>query len=176
MKTLLLTLLLIFPVSQGLAQTQSPTTKALDYFLNACWHGQFIGSEDTDVHCYRQMVNSQFVRDNHMVNSTRGKYGGETIFWWDNEKQHLNYTYWDTNGGVSTGLMRKTEEGFVSPDETYEGRNGEKMVIRTRWLIMSNDKYIMESVKVDGNKTSRMFAIEYKRGPLKACPGPECDD
>ena len=70
--------------------------------------------------------------------------------------------------------MRQTENGFVAPDETYEGQDGSKMVIRAQWTMKSEDRYLMESLKVSGDATTRMFAIDYQKAPLADCPGPGC--
>ena len=120
------------------------------------------------------MTNGHFVRDNHMVKSSPGTYGGETIFWWDAKDEVLKYHYFDTSGGMSSGVMRQTENGFVAPDETYEGQDGSKMVIRAQWNIKSDYQYLMESLKVSGDATTRMFAIDYHKAPLADCPGPGC--
>lgn len=174
MKTLCVFTLFIAMATTAEAKQTPHVTEALKFFLNSCWEGKFVGSEDTDVHCFREMVDGRFVRDNHLVSSKKGKYGGETVFWWDEDGQHLKYTYWDTQGGISNGTMLPTTDGFESPDEVYEGTNGQRFTIRTRWLVNSGDEYTMESVKVDGNQTTRMFAIDYKRVPLRDCPGPIC--
>lgn len=145
----------------------------LAFFDNACWNGTFVGKKDTDVHCFRQMVNGRFVRDNHEVRSSRGHYGGETVFW-VNEAGKLVYTYWDTRGGVSHGEMIPTKTGFESPAERYRGPNGTDMTIQTRWILEPPNAYTMESVKLNGDKATRMFAIEYRRAPLVRCPGPAC--
>ncbi|MEO1172868.1 MAG: hypothetical protein AAFX94_12595, partial [Myxococcota bacterium] len=116
-------------------QKRNPTSPELMAFFNdACWNGKFVGKADTDVHCFRGMVSGQFVRDNHVVKSSRGTYGGETVFWVDKEGK-LVYAYWDTHGGFSRGEMIPTKSGFESPAEHYRGQDGTKFTIKTRWLL-----------------------------------------
>ena len=48
-------------------------------------------------------------------------YRGETLYSWNGAAKQVEYTYWNSSGGVSRGTMAAKPEGLDFGDETYTG-------------------------------------------------------
>ena len=144
----------------------------MEFFVGACWHGEFSDGESTDIHCLRPMYGGLYVRDNHIVSGPRGPYGGETVFSWNAESKSIEYTYWDTSGGVSKGKMVATKDGLTSPVESYTYSDGRELKMRTSWVITGPDTWRQQSEAVGEEKTQLLWSIDYKRMPLDYGPTP----
>lgn len=138
-----------------------------EFFAGSCWEGLFSDGQSQDRHCFRPVFDGQFVRDTHDVTGARGPYGGETIFSADPATGRIQYTYWNTSGGISRGEMIPTETGFESPVETYDHPDGTHMKIASRWVITGPDTWEQISEEVSGDTPARLWSVAYQRAPLE---------
>jgi hypothetical protein len=143
---------------------------SMGFFVGHCWNGVFSDEQSTDVQCFRSVYGGHFVRSNHQVEGALGPYGGETIFSWDAANSQINYTYWDTNGGISHGTMMPTISGLSAPDEFYDGADGHQMTIASRWEILSEDTWRQVVEEVDDTNRRTLWEITYTRSPLTESP------
>ena len=145
------------------ARTPGKAVEVLSFFVGSCWHGTFSDGQSKDVHCFTPVYN-QFVRDTHEVSGELGPYGGETIYRWNNASRQLEYTYWDTTGGVSEGVLIPTDDGFVSPEEAYQNAAGETLKMRTRWRLGGPDQWTQLSETLPDTSRRTLWEITYHRG------------
>ncbi len=99
-----------------------PHLEPLRPLLNKTWRGTFKNSNPekptTDIARWERALNGKGVRILHSVNE--GKYGGETIVMWDEQKQSLAYHYFTTAGFMTTGTMA-FKDGKVVTHEIVHG-------------------------------------------------------
>ena len=159
--SLLVTVLSLGSVAaaQAPAGAASPLA-ALDFLVGACWSGQGPRGE-TDRHCFARAM-GHFVRDVHETTGLARPYGGETIYHWDAKAGVVRFTYWNTNGGVSTGTMLVQDGALVFP-EMLSNKDGTPTELRSVWTREGADAYVAKTeIKKDDNWTE-MFRIVYKR-------------
>jgi hypothetical protein len=113
--------------------------RPLEFLIGSCWTGTFPGGKTTDTHCFESMFDGKFVRDRHVVRGGKQPYEGETVYAWDSRQKKVVYTYWASDGGMSTGTMEQTEGGLVFP-ESYEGEGGGAKM-RNVWTVTARDSY-----------------------------------
>lgn len=116
-----------------------------------CWHGAFEGNENIhDERCFEPMLGGRYVRDTHEVKPT--SYGGETIYFVDVERSALAFTYYASDGGMSTGLWHAEEGALVFDAHTYVGADGSTLRMRARWVTDGADRYVATTeVERDGS-------------------------
>ena len=131
--------LLLLLASLSLQAVSASPLAPLDFFVGSCWSGQGPRG-DVDRHCFTKAY-GHFVRDVHEVTGAAKSYGGETLYHWDSKAGVVRFTYWNTNGGVSTGTMTAQGEAMVFP-ETYEGKDGQRIELRSVWAPDGKDAYI----------------------------------
>ena len=148
--------------SDDKALEQAPLS-ALDFFVGSCWRGVFDDGKSIDTHCFKPVYGGKFVRDNHDVVGPRGPLSGETLFHWNAESNRIEYTYWDSKGGVSTGAMLPTADGLRSPEEVYVLPDGKEMRMVTSWLITGEHTWEQRSVSLDAGEEMLLFSIQYER-------------
>ncbi len=154
---------------------------ALEFFVDACWAGTFADGETTDTHCFRPVFGGVFVRDNHVVRGAGPVYAGETLYRWDADQQHFDYTYWDSNGGVSRGTLVPDGRSLTSPAETYTDADGATRQIVSRWTITGEDTWEQSAEEPLASGPRLLWVIRYRRvaapdgldaACLSPCPGP----
>ncbi|WP_394693599.1 hypothetical protein [Hyphobacterium sp.] len=160
------------------AQNAAPSEldDALGFLTGACWNGEFSDGQSTDTQCFRPVYGGLFVRSNHLVEGALGPYGGETLFSWNDETGRVEYTYWDTSGGISRGTMIPTDWGLQAPDETYESPDGSSVVISSRWEILSAESWRQSVEEVSGDNRRTLWEITYTRAELRDWPAPSSAD
>lgn len=123
--------------------------RPLQFFVGSCWTGTFPGGKTTDTHCFDSVFGGKFVRDRHIVRGGKEPYEGETIYGWDPRQKKVVYTYWASDGGLSTGTMEQVDGGLMFP-ESYEGDRGSAKM-RNVWTITGADTYdVVVSQSKDG--------------------------
>lgn len=146
------------------AKAAPPSLRAelepLRFLLGHCWRGEFKnGSVDT--HCFEGVYGGQHVRDRHEVTGAGAPYRGETLYSWSGAAKQVEYTYWNSSGGVSRGTMAPTAEGLDFGDETYTGADGRRITISTLWRKVGADAY--ESVSRSGTDPTGSRIVRYSR-------------
>ena len=115
------------------APSLSEGLRPLAFVVGHGWRGEFAGSKKVDTHCFESVYGGKHIRDRHEVVGGKGVYRGETIFSWNANLGQVEYTYWNSLGGVSRGTMTP-KDGFLDfGDETYVGSDGKTMTIATSW-------------------------------------------
>ena len=135
-----------------------PELKPLSFLVGHCWTGTFPGGKTTDTHCFEPMLGGQFVRDRHRVAGAKTPYEGETVYWWDKTSNRIAYTYWASDGGVSSGTAQPEGETIVFPEE-YKGKDGGTQSMRSVWKRSGENSYdvIVSKKTADGwQETWRM--------------------
>ena len=163
MKTIIAVLLL------GLAAAPSPAAEGpklraglepLGFLIGHCWRGEFRnGSVDT--HCFESVFGGQHVRDRHEVTGPNAPYLGETLYSWNGEANRVDYTYWNSAGGVSRGSMVPKGDSLDFGNETYTGPDGRKTTISTRWRKVGADAY--EAISTAGADPTGSRVVRYTR-------------
>lgn len=105
----------------------------LQFLVGHCWRGEIAGGKQVDTHCYEDVYGGKHVRDRHEVTGGKSIYRGETIFSWNAKLGHVEYTYWNSLGGVSRGTMTVKDGVLDFGDESYTGSDGKIRKIATSW-------------------------------------------
>lgn len=146
------------------------------FFVGSCWAGAFSDGGSTDTHCLRSVFDGAFVRDNHVVAGARGPYAGETMFRWRAEDETLSFTYWDSAGGKSEGVMKRDGDAFRSPAEIYEAPDGRVLKIESVWRITGENSWEQVSQEVSGDAPRTLWKVVYQRRDLGEGPDPLSPD
>ena len=132
----------------------------LRFLLGHCWRGEFSNGA-VDVHCFESAYGGRHVRDRHEVKGPGAPYSGETLYSWNAEAKQVEYTYWNSSGGVSRGTMAAKPDGLDFGDETYTAPDGSKVSIATMWRKAGTDAY--ETVSTSGADPTGSRVVRYRR-------------
>jgi uncharacterized protein YndB with AHSA1/START domain len=148
-----------------LAKTAAPVPlnaelEPLRFLVGHCWRGEFRNGA-VDVHCFESVFGGRHVRDRHEVNAPDGPYRGETLYSWNGVSRQVEYTYWNSSGGVSRGTMAARPEALDFGDQIYTGPDGRKMSISTKWRKVGADAY--ETVSTSGADPTGSRVVRYSR-------------
>ena len=118
--------------------------------LLGCWRGAFEGNDAIhDERCFEPMLGGRYVRDTHEVKPT--DYRGETIYFLDVQRNALAFTYYASDGGMSSGLGHAQEGALVFEAHTYVGADGGTQRMRSRWTLEGADRFVATTeVERDG--------------------------
>lgn len=120
-----------FPAASSPAMAKG--LEPLAFLVGHCWRGAFADSKKVDTHCFEAVYDGQHIRDRHEVVGGRDVYRGETIFSWNAKLGKVEYTYWNSLGGVSRGTMTPKDGLLDFGNETHVGSDGKTMTIATAW-------------------------------------------
>lgn len=140
------------PLSAGL--------EPLRFLVGHCWRGEFKGGA-VDTHCFESVFGGRHVRDRHEVKGPGAPYRGETLYSWNAEAKRVDYTYWNSSGGVSRGSMAPKGDSLDFGNETYTGPDGRKTTISTLWRKAGADAY--EAVNTAGADPTGSRVVRYTR-------------
>jgi len=135
-------------------------------FVGKTWKGEFANSTPEkpmyDVSRWELILSGQAIRIMHSVND--GVYGGETIIYWDKDKQQLLFFYFTTAGFYTTGTFSIEGEKFISHEMVTGNQNGITEVKATGEMLpdgkmRSKSQYLQNGKWVDGHE------IFYKEDP-----------
>lgn len=133
----------------------------LRFLIGHCWRGEFRNGA-VDTHCFESVYGGRHVRDRHEVKGPDGLYRGESLYSWDANLKRVEYTYWNSLGGVSRGAMApKGDHALDFGNEIYTGADGRKTVISTMWRKVGADAY--ESVSLSGADPTGSRIVRYTR-------------
>ena len=134
--------------------------------LIGCWRGAFDGNaEMRDMRCFERVFNGRYVRDRHYVRP--GSYGGETVYFFDVQQQAFGFTYYASDGGMSTGRARAEQGAFVFDEHTYVGPDGQTMRMRARWTLDGADRFVATSEVERDGAWQPWGRIVYQRQPAR---------
>ncbi len=121
-----------------------PQLEPLRPYLNTTWKGEFVNSEKStfDVQTWQRILNGTAIRIMHSLNN--GEYGGETIVYWDKDKEILAYYYFTTAGFYTHGTM-KIEDGKFSSLEKIEGDTNGITEVKNITEILTDDRLLSKT-------------------------------
>jgi uncharacterized protein YndB with AHSA1/START domain len=140
------------PVQSGLAP--------LAFLVGHCWRGDFPGGKQ-DTHCFESVYGGRHIRDRHEVSGSGEPYRGETIYSWNGKAKRVEYTYWNSLGGVSRGSMTPRADRLDFGNERYTGSDGKTITISTFWRRVGDDSY--EAVSTSSPSPTGQRVTRYRR-------------
>jgi hypothetical protein len=132
----------------------------LRFLVGHCWRGELKGGA-LDTHCFDSVYGGRHVRDRHEVKGPGAPYAGETLYSWNGAAKQVEYTYWNSLGGVSRGTMAARPDGLDFGNESYTGPDGRKTSIATTWRKVGADAY--EAVSTSGSGPTGSRVVRYGR-------------
>jgi hypothetical protein len=137
----------------------APELQAFQPFIGKTWQGVFRNSTPekpmVDISHWERALNGNAIRIMHSVNE--GEYGGESIIFWDKEKQSLVYYYFTTAGFFTHGTMSFEDSAIVSHEMVSGNENGITEVKSTGTILpdgrmLSKSRYLQNGQWVDGHE------------------------
>ncbi len=147
-------------------QKLSDKFEPLRPLIGKTWRGTFTSSTEEkpmeDVSRWERTLNGQAIRVMHSIND--GVYGGETIIYWDKEKQDLVYYYFTTAGFYTNGTMTIKDSTFISHEYVTGNEEGITEVKSTSKLLPdgrlhATSQYLKKGEWVKGHE------VYYKEEP-----------
>lgn len=138
-------------LSAAAAAAPTPTVlgeglRPLAFVVGHCWRGEFAGGKQVDIHCYEDVYGGKHIRDRHEVTGGNQVYKGVTIYSWNAELGQVEYTYWNSLGGVSRGTMKPKDGILDFGDETHVSSDGKTIRIATSWRPSEASYDVISSV------------------------------
>ena len=152
-------LALVLVAAQPVAAEPSKLA-ALDFLVGHCWRGEFKTRGEVDTHCFESVYGGKHVRDRHEVTGGKDVYRGETIFSWNAETGQAEYTYWNSNGGLSRGAMVAKGKTIDFGKEVHTRADGSKLTISTVMRILGPSAYEVVSIQ---NGVTGDNVVTYRR-------------
>ena len=141
-----------------------PGLEPLGFLVGHCWRGRFASGE-VDTHCFERVYDGEHVRDRHEVTGGAGAvYRGETLYSAAGAAA-AQYTYWNSEGGVSRGTMRAEAGRLVFGDESYRAPDGREIRISTSWRRVGDNAYETVTETQGGGALPRN--VRYERVPAE---------
>ncbi len=150
-------MILTLLAAQALA---TPQLEPLAFLAGHCWQGNFADGT-VDTHCFEPVYGGRFIRDRHQVAMGASIYAGESLYGWNAETGRVEYTYWNTSGGISRGSMTVRGAVLDFGDEVYRGRDGREMQIATTWHKIDDTAYETRAANAADPTGSRV--VRYTR-------------
>jgi hypothetical protein len=149
---------LVFGQEQQAPPTLDSHLAPLAPFLGKTWRGEGAAPGDQpmqDIARWERALNGQAVRVLHSVN--RGEYGGETLIFWDSQKESLVFFYFTTAGFHTTGSMTIEGGRMVSHETVTGNENGVTEVRATSEVLPdgrlhSKAEYLQNGTWVPGHE------------------------
>lgn len=135
--------------------------RPLAFLLGSCWTGTFPDGRSTDTHCFEPMFGGRFIRDRHEVRGGKQPYSGETIYAWDAKTSQVTYTYWASDGGVSSGRMLHHPPDLIFP-EAHSSDGGE-ITMKNVWTPRGDDAFDMVVTKRTEAGWEEMWRMSLRR-------------
>lgn len=151
---ILLSSLLLVPGFVSAAETGSldAQLEPLRPLLGKTWKGTFKSSTPEkpviDISTWERALNGKAVRILHSIN--QGAYGGESIVFWDKEKQAVCYHYFTTGGFMTIGTIKFEGEKIVTHEKVSGNAGGATEVRGTHELKKDGKLYVQTEHMVNG--------------------------
>lgn len=146
----------------GASFAQEPLTEPLKPFapyIGKTWRGEFANSTPDkpviDISRWERALNGQAIRILHSINN--GEYGGESILFWDKQKQSLVFYYFTTAGFYTTGTATFEDGKFISHEVVTGNQEGVTEVkaigeILPGGKLRSSSQYLKNGEWVQGHE------------------------
>ena len=153
-------LLLLAPAAVAEEQPLAP----LAFLAGSCFLGTFADGKTQDLVCYDWMLDGKFLRSRHRVIGGPGPYSGETILARNQTTGQLEYTYYNSMGGILRGAIVPTPDGLSFPPQKVE-MQGAEHELRSAWRKTENG-YVASSERKDGDAWKPFMSITFvRKGP-----------
>jgi hypothetical protein len=140
--------------------------RALEPFVGRTWRGRLNESTPekpmVDVSRWERALGGMAVRNLHSVND--GEYGGETVVYWDRERQCLAFYYFTTAGFFTHGTMTIEGSRITSVEQVVGSRTGITEVRATAELL-EDGRLRTQSVYVQNGKVVPGHGALYDPAP-----------
>ena len=136
----------------------------LAFLADSCFLGTFADGRTQDLVCYTWMLDKKFLRSRHHVLDS--EYWGETILGRNQKTGKLEYTYFNSTGGVLRGEIEPAADGLRFPAEPVEMQGAER-VVRSAWR-KTDTGYVAVSERQDGTDWKPFLTITFERKGLDA--------
>jgi hypothetical protein len=149
------------------ASDLSPHFEPLAFLVGSCWRGGFADGKTVDVRCVEPVFGGRFLRERHVVRGGGDRvYRGETLYHWDAKTGRIGFTYWNSDGGISTGTMDVDGARRVFPAERYTDSKGRTRELRTTWLVEGDSAWVMSTEERGaGGQWAAAWRIAFRRDP-----------
>jgi hypothetical protein len=159
--------LVLFSIAAGSAAEGEPQNglEPLAWLAGSCWTGTFADGVTKDLVCYEWMLGGRFLRSRHRVIGGAGPYSGETILARNPTSGGLEFTYFNSAGGIIRGEIEPTDDGLRFPNETVE-MGGEPFELRSSWRRHGEDRYVAVTERLAEGDWRPFMTIDFVRsGP-----------
>ena len=147
------------PASAASAADLRAELQPFAFLVGSCWTGTFPNATSTDTHCFETVYGGLFIRDRHVVRGAKTPYEGESIHAWDAKQKKLVFTYWASNGMVSTGTAEPQASGeIVFPEEHSSG-----VSIKSVWTPRGADAYDIWVAEMKDGQWREQWRMTMKR-------------
>lgn len=150
--------------ADGAAPAADPLAP-LAWLAGSCWTGTFADGKTHDFVCYDWMLGGKFLRSRHRVIGGEGPYSGETILARNPTSGRLEFTYFNSPGGIIRGEIEPTADGLLFPSEKVE-MGGRPFELRSVWRREGDDRYVAVTERLEEGTWRPFMTISFVRsGP-----------
>jgi hypothetical protein len=136
-----------------------------------CWTGTFPDGKARDLHCFEWVLQNRFLRDRHRVTGPDGVYEGDSYYRWNEAAERLEFWYFNSLGGVSTGTMEPRDGRWLFL-ESYEGADESSQQIRS-WLSREDERsYTVTTERLEGGTWKTLWSMRLMRTDVRRGAGP----
>ena len=107
-----------------------------------CFEGVEEASGDQELRCYEWVFGDKFIREHLTVKVGDETYKGETLYSFDAGENHLDFTYWSSDGGVGEGSGTAVDNGIEYGEERFRTPDGHVMVLQQRLEVVSDTSFV----------------------------------
>ena len=123
-----------------------PKLESFRPLIGKVWRGEFANSTPekpvVDITRWERALNGNAIRVLHSIN--RGDYGGETLFFWSEEKKSIVYHYFTTANFQTTGTVTFEGKKFTSL-EKVSGQAGGITEVRATGELKDDGSLVLKS-------------------------------
>jgi len=153
------------PAPAGSGAPQGDPLAGLAFLADSCFMGTFADGRTKDLVCYEPILGGRFMRSRHRVIGGPGPYSGETLLARNQVTGTLEFTYYNSAGGILRGAIVPTGDGLLFPSEKVE-MQGAPAELRSVWRWKEGGGYVATSEKLDGGAWKPFMTIDFVRlGP-----------
>jgi hypothetical protein len=135
----------------------------MQFLVGHCWRGQFEKTKELDTHCFESVFDGQHIRDKHRVTGGSSVYSGESIYSWNGDLKRVEYSYWNSVGGISHGTMVPKPGILDFGEDSYTAPDGRRISFVTYWRKVDDTTYEMvttSKASTGGEKVVRFSRVD----------------
>ena len=125
----------LLPANHVPADPASGSFKPMLFLLGHCWAGTLPNGQ-LDTHCFDWLYPDKVIRDQHIVGAGESAYRGLTLYTWNSESVQLDYTYYNSDGGLSRGIVNSGDSGELLFPEQHEDFASVILVPKQLWAAI----------------------------------------